>query len=148
MNNAESMVKIYACKKATSNSKVEINKAIGIDNPDHAMLSFTKIIEIKEITIMWPAVMFANKRINNAAGLIKIPAISIGTKIGYKAKGTPGGINMCFQNGFLENINWMIKVNIANVIVTEIFPVKFGLPIQGISPNKFPIRIKKKTVSR
>ena len=49
MNNAESMVKIYACKKATSNSKVEINKAIGIDNPDQAMLSFTKIIEIKEV---------------------------------------------------------------------------------------------------
>ena len=105
MNNAESMVKIYACKKATSNSKVEINKAIGTDNPDHARLSFTKIIEIKDITIMWPAVMLANKRINNAAGLIKIPAISIGTNIGYKAKGTPGGINMCFQNGFLEKIN-------------------------------------------
>ena len=105
MNNADSMVKIYACKKATSNSKVEMNKAIGMDNPDQAMLSFTKIIEIKEITIIWPAVMLANKRINNAAGLIKIPAISIGTKIGYKAKGTPGGINMCFQNGFLEKIN-------------------------------------------
>ena len=105
MNSAESMVKIYACKKATSNSKVEINKAIGTDNPDHARLSFTKIIEIKDITIMCPAVMLANKRINNAAGLIKIPAISIGTKIGYKAKGTPGGINMCFQNGFLEKIN-------------------------------------------
>ena len=105
MNNAESMVKIYACKNATNNSSVEINNAMGTDNADQAMLSFIKMIEIKDITIICPAVRFANKRINKAAGLIKIPAISIGIKIGYKAIGTPGGEIMCFQNGFFEKIN-------------------------------------------
>ena len=55
------------------------------------------MIEIKDTTIICPAVMFAKRRIINAAVLIKIPAISIGIKIGYKAKGTPGGAKICPQ---------------------------------------------------
>ena len=69
----------------------------GTDNPAQAILSFTKMIEINETTIMCPAVMFAKSRIIKAAGLIKIPAISIGINIGYKAIGTPGGVKMCPQ---------------------------------------------------
>lgn len=46
---------------------------------------------------MWPAVMFANKRIISAKGLVKIPTISIGIIIGIKASGTPGGLKICDQ---------------------------------------------------
>ena len=56
----------------------------------------TKINEIKLNIMMWPAVMLANKRIINAKGFVKTPITSIGTMIGYKAKGT-GGKKMCFQ---------------------------------------------------
>ena len=74
-----------------------MNSAIGTDNPDQAKLSFTKMIEINDTTIICPAVILAKSRIINAAGLINIPAISIGIKIGYKAIGTPGGVKICFQ---------------------------------------------------
>ena len=46
--------------------------------------------------------MFANKRINNAAGLINIPAISIGTKYWVQSyMELLEAINICFQNPFL-----------------------------------------------
>ena len=139
---------MYACKKATNNSKHDINNVIGTDSPDQAKLSLTKIIPTRETMIMCPAVIFANKRINKAAGLIKIPANSIGISIGYNATGTPGGEKMCFQKPFLENNICIINVNIANTMVKEIFPVKLGLLMKGIKPNKFPNQIKKNTVNK
>lgn len=139
---------MYACKKATNNSKHDINRVIGTDNPDQARLPLTKIIPTNDTTIMWPAVMFANKRINSAAGLINIPANSIGIRIGYKATGTPGGEKICFQNPFFENSICTIRVNSANTIVKEIFPVKLGLLMKGINPNKLPNHMKKNTVSK
>ena len=139
---------MYACKKATNNSKHDINSVIGTDKPDQARLPLTKIIPTKDTTIICPAVMFANKRINNAAGLINIPANSIGIRMGYKATGTPGWEKICFQNPFFENSICTINVNNAKTIVKEIFPVRFGLLMKGISPNKLPNQIKKNTVNR
>ena len=52
-----------------------------------------KINETKLRMIICPAVIFANKRIIKAKGLVNIPIISIGTIIGYKALGT-GGIKI------------------------------------------------------
>ena len=97
MNKAESNVNKYACKKATNNSNTEINKVIGTDKPAQPKFLFIKIVEINAKTMMWPAVMFANKRIINANGFVKIPTISKGIIIGIKATGTPGGQKMCFQ---------------------------------------------------
>ena len=71
-----------------------MNKAKGTDNPAQAKLLFINIIPIIDNTIICPAVMLANKRIVNAAGLTSNPINSIGTNIGYNATGTPGGINM------------------------------------------------------
>ena len=74
-----------------------MNNAIGTDNSPHASDLLIKIIEMRDNTIMCPAVMFANKRIINANGLVKIPTNSIGIIIGNKAHGTPGVAKICFQ---------------------------------------------------
>ena len=97
MNNAESIVNKNACKNATNNSKVEMNKAIGTDKPPQAAFSLIKMIEIKAKIMMCPAVIFANKRTINANGFVKIPTISIGTKINNTGHGTPGIAKMCPQ---------------------------------------------------
>ena len=97
MNKADNIENKYACKNATNTSNNEINKAIGTDKPAHAADLFKKIIENKAKMMMCPAVIFANKRIIKAKGLVKIPTISIGIMIGSKAFGTPGVAKMCFQ---------------------------------------------------
>ena len=104
MNNAVKRVKMYACKKATSTSIKSINNTNATATGEilHANTSprplwAIKINEIKLKIIMWPAVMFANKRIISAKGLVKIPTISIGIIIGIKASGTPGGLKICDQ---------------------------------------------------
>ena len=125
-----------------------MNSVNWTDKPAQAILSLTKMIEINDTTIMWPAVMFSNKRIINEAGLIKIPAISTGTIIKYKGQGTPGGAIMCIQNVFLALANCTINVNKANNKVILIDPVTFGFAKKGKSPNKLPNRIKKNTVNR
>ena len=86
-----------ACKNATKISNTEMNKAMGTDNNPQASDLFMKIIEISDNTMMCPAVMFANKRIIKAKGLVKIPTNSIGIIMGNKAHGTPGVAKMCFQ---------------------------------------------------
>ena len=43
--------------------------------------------------MMWPAVMFAVKRIINTMGFKNIPMISIGMMMGITNTGTPGGQN-------------------------------------------------------
>jgi len=83
-------VKINACKKATIHSRISINKAKGTEtNPIIADLN-TNIKPINEMTMICPAVIFANKRIIKAIGLINIPAISIGINIGQIAFGACG----------------------------------------------------------
>ena len=82
------MVKIYACKNATNNSITLINTVNGT-----ATIAITKdlkinIKEIKLNTKMCPAVMFANKRIIKATGLVNIPKISTGINNGYNHQGT------------------------------------------------------------
>ena len=90
MNNAESIVNRYACKKATKSSNTEMNKAIGTDNIPHAALLLIKMMDTNAKMIMCPAVIFANKRTIKAKGFVKIPMNSIGIIIGNKAIGTPG----------------------------------------------------------
>ena len=55
-----------------------------------------KINEIKLNIRMWPAVMFANKRIIKAMGLVNSPIISTGIMSGYNHHGT-WGVNTCPQ---------------------------------------------------
>ena len=101
-------------------------------------VSKTNINPTKLITIMWPAVMFANKRIIKANGLVKIPTISIGIKIGYNAFGA-GGKKMCPQYALFALTFVTIKVMIDSTNVKAILPVTFALI--GISPNTLLIKI-------
>ncbi len=55
-----------------------------------------KINDIKHIMMMWPASMFAKSRIINANGLVNMPSISTGIKIGFTNNGT-GGLIICAQ---------------------------------------------------
>ena len=58
---------------------------------------------IKLIKTIWPACIFAYKRINNANGFMNNPNNSIGTKIMYKGilpyqgNESPNGLNWCIQ---------------------------------------------------
>ena len=53
-----------------------------------------KISEIKQIMIMWPAIMLAKRRMINAKGFVKIPRISTGIIMGFTPPGT-GGLKIC-----------------------------------------------------
>ena len=57
----------------------------------------TKINPTKLINTMWPAMIFAYKRIIKAKGLIKTPNNSIGANIIFIGTGTPGIQKICFQ---------------------------------------------------
>ena len=94
MKSAVRTVKIYACNAATSNSKTDINKANKIDaGPINRDLNI-KTKEIKLRIMMCPAVMLAKSRIIKAKGFVSIPSISTGINIGFKSKGTPGGLKI------------------------------------------------------
>ena len=95
---------------------------------------------------MWPAVMFANKRIISAKGLVKIPTISIGTIIGIKASGTPGGLKICDQQDLFPKRLVTISVITDKTSVTPMFPVTFADP--GSSPRRLFIKMKKNNVNR
>ena len=84
------MVKIKACKKATSNSNTLINKTNATETGAMAKLLKIKINDTKLNTIMCPAVMLANKRIIKAKGLENIPMISTTHMMGNNQKGTSG----------------------------------------------------------
>jgi hypothetical protein len=106
-----------------------------------------KIREMKANITIWPAIMFAKRRMINAPGLItKSPKISTGTKINLTRKGTSGGQRMCFQKWPVvlkrittSEINPSIKVN-------AMLPATLAAP--GIIPNNALIRMKKNTVRR
>ena len=94
MNNADRIVKIKAWIKATSNSIAPINKAKGTDTNDTKTELNTKIKPISASTKMWPAVMFANKRIIKAKGFVTTPTNSMGNNNSFTGTGTPGIHNM------------------------------------------------------
>ena len=68
-----------------------------IDAGDIQILSAINIREIKLSMMICPAEMFANKRIINEMGLIKIPANSIGARNNFIGVGNPGIQKICFQ---------------------------------------------------
>src|SRR5690606_34175563 len=148
MNNAERIVKINACIKATNNS-IKLIKIVNITEPPATALTL-KINgkHNKDNTKMWPAVMFANKRIINAKGLVNTPIISTGIISGFNHQGT-GGLKICPQY-YLFPLNKIISnVIAANTIVTAIFPVTLAEPGKnGTKPNTFINHIKKNTVNK
>ena len=94
---------------------------------------------------MWPAMMFAKRRIINAIGLMNSDTISISTSIGFIQPGTPGGFSKCIQKCFLLLASITINDSNARHAVTAILPVKLAPP--GRRPSKLLIQIKKKIVS-
>ena len=97
--------------------------------------------------IMCPATILANKRIINAAGLISnTPANSIGIKISFTKKGTPGGQKICAQKCPFVLNKITIKEMIPNTAVNAVLPVTLAEP--GNKPNKLLIKMKKNTVSK
>ena len=96
MNSADNMVKIYACKNATSNSIQSINTTNNTEAGDTASVLKINMSDIKLSTIMWPAVILANKRIIKANGFEIIPINSTGTMMMYNQSGI-SGVKMCFQ---------------------------------------------------
>jgi len=52
------------------------------------------IIEIKQMIMMWPATMFAKRRMIKAKGLINTLKNSTGTRMNFTPSGTPGGLKM------------------------------------------------------
>ena len=68
--------------------------------PIPAPLLISVKINIKLIKLnmmMWPAVMFANKRTISAKGLVNTPNSSTGIINIFTGKGTPGNQKMCCQ---------------------------------------------------
>ena len=55
------------------------------------------IIDIRQMIMIWPATMFANKRMINANGLMNTLKNSTGTRINFTPNGTPGGLKICPQ---------------------------------------------------
>ena len=83
---------------ATTNTSIRPTKtAKNIEPGETQILLNINIKEIRLNMIICPAVMFANKRIINEAGFIKIPANSIRAKNGFSGTGTPGIQKICFQ---------------------------------------------------
>ncbi len=56
-----------------------------------------KIKLVNARMMMWPAEIFAVRRIIKTAGFIRIPNTSIGTRMNFTGSGTPGGQKMCPQ---------------------------------------------------
>ena len=73
---------------------IEIEKANTNERLDPIQFLKMNISATKLISTICPAEIFANNLIINAKGLVNIPIISIGTIIGIKAKGPPGGLKI------------------------------------------------------
>ena len=120
---ALSMVKMKACRNATSNSRVIMNSVSGMEavtpmmeplvlSPD---LPRIKIRLTKDRITMWPAVMLATRRRSSVNGLRKSPRISIGVRMKiFRTAGTPGIQSVCSQKCLLA-----LKVEIRNVITAR-----------------------------
>ena len=79
---------------------------------------------------MWPADIFAYKRIINEKGLINTPRNSIGAKTIFIGHGTPGIQKMCFQYSFLPDILVITNVIRAKQKVTAIYKPEVQLPAE------------------
>ena len=107
-----------------------------------------KIKQIKLNTIIWPAVMFANKRTINANGFDNTPIISTGIIIGYNHHGTSGK-KMCFQYDLFPLM--LVTKNVITPITTvkAILPVKLAPPGKnGTKPIMLLIQMKKNIVNK
>ena len=104
------------------------------------------ISDIKQIMIMCPATIFANKRMINENGFKNKLINSTGTKINLTQPGTPGGLKICNQKCLLLLASITIKEITPSTTVNAILPVTLAVP--GINPKILFIKIKKKTVSK
>lgn len=93
---ADKIVNIKACIKATSNSIAPINTTKKTETGATAKELKINTKHNSDSTRMCPAVIFANKRIINAKGFVKIPKISTGIINGFSHHGT-GGLKICPQ---------------------------------------------------
>lgn len=91
------MVKIYACKKATSNSMIDKNNVNPKNAPRANQFWNTNNNPTRLINTICPAEIFAYKRIINANGLIKTPNNSIGANTNFIGTGTPAS-KKCVSN--------------------------------------------------
>ena len=79
-----------------------MNITNAIDNGENPQPIFAlnapkmNINDIRQIIMIWPAIMFAKRRIINAHGFVYIPRISTGIKIIVTPNGT-GGLKICAQ---------------------------------------------------
>ncbi len=106
-----------------------------------------KIRQTRLRMIIWPAVMFAKRRIIRANGFENIPMISTGIIMGNSQNGTPGCCKNMSSSSVLLPLNCVIKnVNRARTNVTAIFPVTFAPKGggKGISPIQVIHSMKKK----
>src|SRR5689334_13232444 len=102
---------------------------------------------MKQLITIWPAIMFANKRIIKAPGLIKnVLATSIGIKITFTNTGTTRGQKICDQKWRLVLNRITGRETYASIMVKAILTVTLAEP--GIKPNKLLIKMKKKSVNR
>lgn len=74
-----------------------INTANGTAIAEAYTVLKINMIQIKLKTKMWPAVMFANKRIINEIGFVNTPINSIGAKNNFMLQCIPGIQKMCSQ---------------------------------------------------
>ena len=132
--------------KATISSITFMKSEKGTTASPNAAFSNMKIKDTKLNKMIWPAVIFANKRTINENGFINTPTISTGVKIINIHLGTPGIAKMCVQ--YVERPFTLVTMNamIAKTKVTAIFPVTFAPP--GIKPNILLNQIKKKIVNK
>ena len=77
---------------------------------------------MKQVMMICPATIFANKRIINAKGFVKIPMNSTGIKIIFTNIGT-GGLKIWPQKCLLVLNRITKKLITPNTTVKEIFPV-------------------------
>ena len=134
---ALNMVKMNACKNATSSSSVIMKRVKGMDAAAPATdppmlvpaLPRMKIRLTKLMITIWPAVILAKSRSNRVNGFKNTPRISIGVRMNIlSTAGTPGIHKVCSQKCLLALKVEMIKVKRAKTIVIEILPVTLAPP--------------------
>ena len=81
----------------TENDPLTITQVNGTAIAEAKTVLNMKIKQIKLNTRMWPAVMFANKRIIKEIGFVKTPINSIGAKNNFMLQCIPGIQKMCSQ---------------------------------------------------
>ena len=143
MYTQEKTEKMYACNKATNNSKAIITAR----NANGTIPATPSIITKNAITssITCPAIIFAANLTAKLTGLTKNENISKTNINGTNHQGVPDGMKILYAfNPLLAIIIAMQTKNItrANVNVIEMWLVWAKEP--GISPNKFNVKTNRK----